>query len=225
MAQHAMSDAISKMHAEVAPRAQVELRLPGNQDGDDADQDWADELEWLEDGEAVRLIREASIMQLACNQHTLGPLHRPSLGLGLGRLACNQHTLGPFIRPSFLKRKRRPSQTTAVLRANQRPSDVIQQQSAEVTGGDSGRFGQIRADSHHEASPLTVEANSMREPMIVWKVLTLVTSRLKPKKERSWPRPIVIAAEAEKAEITGGASSSRMYPNLVTPMTKLKTPQ
>jgi hypothetical protein len=35
----------------------------------------------------------------------------------------------------------------------------------------------------------------------------------------------VIAAEAEKAEITGGASSSRMYPNLVTPMTKLKTPQ
>ena len=135
------------------------------------------------------------------------------------------HTLGPFIRPSFLKRKRRQSQTTAVLRANQRPSDVIQQQSAEVTGGDSGRFGQIRADSHHEASPLTVEANSMREPMIVWKVLTLVTSRLKPKKERSWPRPIVIAAEAEKAEITGGASSSRMYPNLVTPMTKLKTPQ
>ena len=84
---------------------------------------------------------------------------------------------------------------------------------------------EIRGDSHHEVSPLTVGAYSMREPTIVWRVLTLVTSRLKPKKERSCPRPIVIAAEAEKAEITGGASSSRIYPNLVTPMTKLKTPQ
>jgi hypothetical protein len=48
------------------------------------------------------------------------------------KLACNRRTLGPFIRPSFLKRKRRQSQTTAVLRAHQRPSDVIHWQSGVI---------------------------------------------------------------------------------------------
>ena len=89
-----MSDAISKMHAEVAPRAQVELRLPGNQDGDDADQDWADELERLEDGEAVRLIREASIMQLACNQHTFGAPSSAKLRVRVGEASMQSAHLG-----------------------------------------------------------------------------------------------------------------------------------
>jgi len=62
-----MRDAFSEMPADFAPRAQVELRLPRHQDGDDANQDRADKLERLEDGEAVRLITEAISMQLACN--------------------------------------------------------------------------------------------------------------------------------------------------------------
>ncbi len=77
-----MRDAISKMPADFAPRAQVELRLPRHQDGDDANQDWADELERLEDGEAARLMREAISMLSVCNQRTLGPFIRPSFGLG-----------------------------------------------------------------------------------------------------------------------------------------------
>jgi hypothetical protein len=80
-----MRDAISKMPADFAPRAQVELRLPRHQDGDDANQDRADELERLEDGEAARLIRDTISMLSACYQLTLGPFIRPSFGLGLGR--------------------------------------------------------------------------------------------------------------------------------------------
>jgi hypothetical protein len=81
-----MRDAISKMPADFAPRAQVELRLPRHQDGDDADQDRADELERLEDGKAVRLIRDAISMQSA----QLGPLHPAKLRV---RWGCDQHAI------------------------------------------------------------------------------------------------------------------------------------
>ena len=94
-----MRDAISKMPADFAPRAQIELRLPRHQDGDDANQDRADELERLEDGE--------------------GTLH-----------------------PAKLFEEKEETEPNDGRPASQ--SEAIRCHHVAISGGDSGRFGEIR---------------------------------------------------------------------------------